>query len=481
MVPRKIGAPSLSRLMGGWHAEAARGPAYRQIQQALRLLILDGRLPIGLRLPGERNLADALNVSRTTVSAAYAELRDLGFLASRHGSGSVTRLPLELPTLPEHLPGATEIDFSIAAMPAPKEVHAAYVEALAELPKYLPGIGYEPSGIAELRAAIADRYTRHGVPTDPDQILVTQGAQHGFVLLLGLLARPGDPMVVDHPTYSKAIEAIRAASCQPVPVNLPDAGWDAEQLSAAIGQTGSRLAYLLPDFHNPTGRLMGPECRQRIAGIAARSGSHLIVDETMIDLWLDVPRPTSMTAFDRAENVIALGSMGKSFWGGLRMGWIRASREIVAALAASRAANDMGSPILEQLAATALLRRPDNVLDERRHAAREQRDHLLQLVTERLPDWRFEWPPGGLSAWAELPRPLGSALAVAAHEHGVRIGPGSRFGIGSAFERFIRLPYALPKPVLSDVVDRLVQAWDQVATAGGGRATLATAQLTEAI
>lgn len=480
MSSRKIGATSLSRLMGTWQAES-RGPAYRQIQQALRLLILDGRLPIGLRLPGERNLAQALDVSRTTVAAAYADLRELGLLASRHGSGSITRLPREIPERLDQLAGATEIDFSIAALPAPKDVHAAYVEALAELPRHLPGIGYEPTGIADLRSAIAERYTRHGVPTEPEQILVTQGAQHGLVLILGLLARPGDPIVIDHPTYSKAIEAIFAASCQPVPVNLPESGWDADQIRVALAQTGAKLAYLLPDFHNPTGRLMGAACRERITAIAARGGVHLIIDETMIDLWLDVARPTSTVAFDRGGNVIALGSMGKSFWGGLRMGWIRASRDIVATLSAARAANDMGSPILEQLAATALFRRPDGVLDERRQAIRGQRDHLLNLVSEQLPDWRFEPPAGGLSAWAELPLPLSTALAIAAHDLGVRLAPGSRFGIGGAFERFVRLPYALPKPLLSDVVDRLVQAWSQVAARGSRLGSPTAAQLTEAI
>ena len=481
MSSRKIGASSLSRLMGGWQGDSARGPAYRQIQRALRLLILDGRLPIGLRLPGERNLADALDVSRTTIATAYAELRDLGFLASRHGSGSITRLPRDRPDGPGHLPGAAEIDFSIAALPAPKDVHAAYDEALAELPRYLPGIGYEPAGIPDLRSAIADRYSRQGVFTQPEQILVTQGAQHGFVLLLGLLTRPGDPVVIDHPTYSKAIEAIRAASCEPVPVDLPDTGWDSEQYRSAMAQTGSKLSYLLPDFHNPTGRLMGDECRRRMASIAGECRNHLIVDETMVDLWLDVPRPMSMAATDPSDRVICLGSMGKSFWGGLRMGWIRASQEIVAALGASRAANDMGSPILEQLAATALLRRPDSILDERRQAIREQRDHLLKLVGERLPDWRLQRPAGGLSAWAELPRPLSSALAVAAHDFGVRIAPGSRFGIGGAFERFVRLPYALPVAVLSDVVDRLASAWDQVAASGKARSAPVVRQLTEAI
>lgn len=481
MADRKIGATSLTRLMGGWQADSTRGPAYRQIQQALRLLILDGRLPIGLRLPGERNLAEALDVSRTTVATAYAELRDLGFIASRHGSGSVTRLPRDLPEGPAHLSGEAEIDFSIAALPAPKEVHAAYAEALAELPRYLPTIGYEPAGLPVLRAAIADRYTHHGVPTDSEQILVTQGAQHGLVLLLALLARPGDPVVMDHPTYSKAIEAIRAASCQPVAVNLPDAGWDAEQWQSSIRHSGARLAYLLPDFHNPTGRLMGLECRRRMADVAARNGCHLMVDETMIELWLDVRRPMSLAAFDQGGEIISLGSMGKSFWGGLRMGWIRAGRDLVAALSAARAANDMGSPILEQLAATALLRRPETILDERRQAIREQRDHLLRLVGELLPDWRVEAPPGGLSAWAELPRPVSSALAVAAHDLGVRLAPGSRFGVGGAFERFVRLPFALPVPVLSEVVERMSQAWRQVNAAGSSPPAPATAQLTEAI
>jgi DNA-binding transcriptional MocR family regulator len=478
---RKIGANSLSRLMGGWQADSARGPAYRQIQQALRLLILDGRLPIGLRLPGERNLAEALDVSRTTVAAAYAELRDLGYLASRHGSGSFTRLPREHPQSATPLFGEAEIDFSIAALSAPKEVHAAYAEALAELPRYLPTIGYKPAGLADLRSAIADRYTWQGVPTDAEQILVTQGAQHGLVLTLGLLAKPGDPIIIDHPTYSKAIEAIRAASCEPVPVNLPDTGWDLDQWRAAIAHTGSRLGCLLPDFHNPTGRLMGVECRAKMVELAAGSRCHLIVDETMIDLWLDVPKPTPVAAFDRADRIITLGSMGKSFWGGLRMGWIRASRDIVLALSAARAANDMGSPILEQLAATALLRRADEVLDERRNMVRLQRDSLLRLISNRLPDWRIEQPPGGLSAWAELPRPLSSALAVAARDLGVRIAPGSMFGVGGAFERFVRLPFALPVSMYDDVVDRLAQAWSEVTDTGTTRPAPSRMELTDAL
>jgi DNA-binding transcriptional MocR family regulator len=173
--------------------------------------------------------------------------------------------------------------------------------------------------------------------------------------------------------------------------------------------------------------------------------------------------------------------MGKSFWGGLRIGWIRASRDVILTLSAARAANDMGSPVLEQLAATALLRRSDEVLNERRNMVREQRDELLRLISARLPDWRLELPPGGLSAWAELPRPLSSALAVAAHALGVRIAPGSMFGVGGAFERFVRLPYALPVAMYDDVVDRLAQAWNEVSATGKARSASSLTELTDAI
>lgn len=481
MIARKIGASSLQRLMGGWHADASRAPTYRQIEQALRLLILDGRLPIGARLPGERQLAPELGVSRTTISAAYSELREQGFLASRHGSGSITRLPRTIAAdSPIDLEGA-EIDFSIAALPAPKDVHGAYAEALVELPRHLPGTGYEPAGLADLRAAIAGHYVRRGLPTRPDQILVTQGAQHGLVLVLSLLARPGDRIAVDHPTYSKALEAIRNASCLAVPVQLPSVGWDMDQLHTAIGQTGARLAYLLPDFHNPTGRLMGDEARQRAAEIAGDSDCHLIVDETMVELWLDQAPPPPLASFDRRSRIISLGSMGKSFWGGLRIGWIRADRGMIAALGTSRAAVDMGSPIIEQLAASILLRDPESSLESRRSLIREQRDHLLGLIGERLPKWRFQWPTGGLSAWAELPAPVSTALAAATHRLGVRVAPGSRFGVDGAFERFVRLPYALPKATLSEVVERLVQAWQQVGAPEGRKIAALKPELTEAI
>src|SRR3954451_3323550 len=100
---RAISGPHLARLLGEWRSA---GPAYAELARAIRLLVLDGRLPLRTRLPGERDLAAALGVSRTTATAAYAALRDEGFLASRRGSGSWTRLPADRAASPAPDPDA---------------------------------------------------------------------------------------------------------------------------------------------------------------------------------------------------------------------------------------------------------------------------------------------------------------------------------------------------------------------------------------
>src|SRR3954447_13579223 len=113
-----VSGPYIARLLGSWRAS---GPAYASLARALRLLVLDGRLPLRTRLPGERELADALGVSRTTATAAYAALREEGFLASRRGSGSWTQLPADAGEAEQPAAGGEGvIDLSLAACSAPE-------------------------------------------------------------------------------------------------------------------------------------------------------------------------------------------------------------------------------------------------------------------------------------------------------------------------------------------------------------------------
>lgn len=462
---RTIGTASLIRQLGLWRGQGG-GAAYRQLADGVRLLILDGRLPIGVKLPGERELASALDVSRTTVTAAFDRLRDQGYLVSHRGTGSSTRLPDRGAPRPHDAGGGEAepgvIDLAVAALPATGTVHHAYRRALECLPRYLPRHGYERTGLAELRVAVADRYARRGCPTMPEQILITSGAQHGLALLLRLLASPGDRIMIDHPTYPHAIDAIEQSSYRAVPVGLAGNGWDVDAIAAAFRQTAPRMAYLQPDFHNPTGACMDEVTRARIADAAVRAQSLVVVDETMADLWLDAPAPASMAVHDRTGRVVTIGSTGKSFWGGLRIGWIRAEPRVIEGLARIRAALDLGTPILEQLAAAVLLADDQADLEERRAGLRSQRAALLDALAGHLPEWQAVSPPGGPCLWARLPRPASTALAAMSETHGVRIGAGPRFGVGGAFEHFVRLPFALSGEELTSGIERLARAWSSL-------------------
>lgn len=455
----------LARLLGRWHALPARrrSPDYAALAAAVRGLLTDGRLPLGVRLPAERELADSLGISRTTVSAAYRELRETGHLNSRRGAGSWTTLPSGHRVAGSGLWMAEDdlgmIDMSSAALSAPDEVVTAARAALNDLPRYLGGAGYHPSGIFELRAAVAQQYTDRGLPTSPEQIMVTNGVLHALDLVLRLLLPMGAPVLVESPTYPNALAALAARRARVTTHGLDDTGWDADLLLGTLRQTRPRLAYLIPEFQNPTGHLMPAALREQLVATAQRTGTDLVIDESFVDLALDGQEmPPAVASFDRHGRVLTVGGLSKPFWGGLRIGWVRASAPTVQRLAAARVGVDTAGPVLEQLVGVHLLGVADKVIADRRRLLAAQRDALLAAVAEDLPAWRVIRPGGGVTLWAELDGPISSALARAAEPVGVRIAPGPRFGVDGTLERFLRLPFTQPVPELVDGVRRIAAA-----------------------
>ncbi|QCB95605.1 PLP-dependent aminotransferase family protein [Arthrobacter sp. PAMC25564] len=487
---------SLARLLGGWHLGTA--PAYRELADVVRLLVLDGRVPLDVALPSERSLAAALGISRTTVTAAYSSLREQGFLSSGQGSRGRTCIPGHGPRNvggggadgaagASSLSGAPGLavppgllDLAYASLPASGEVvHRAFAAALTELPALLPGFGYDALGVGALREAIAARYSASGVPTTARQILVTSGAQHALNIILRTLAGRADKVLVEHPSYPNALDAIRAAGCRPVPVAMPPAvagatpGWDPDAMETALLQQRPAMAYVVPDFHNPTGRLMSDPQRRRLIRAAAASGTVLVVDETLRELNLDAAGSTPMAAFSPA--VVSLGSLSKSHWAGLRTGWIRASEPLIQRFTAARTTLDLGGPVVEQLAAAHLVNAMTEPLPARLAALRGNRDILLELVRGHLPGWEPERPDGGLSVWCRLPAPISTALAVIAPDFGIRLAAGPRFGLGGAFEHYLRVPFTLPPEQLETAVRALRSAQDRVEAAPQLRRNLVVA------
>ncbi|HSO15424.1 MAG TPA: PLP-dependent aminotransferase family protein [Arthrobacter sp.] len=476
---------SLARLLGEWNLGAA--PAYRELADVVRLLVLDGRVPLEVALPSERALAATLGISRTTVTAAYSLLREQGFLSSGQGSRGRTCIPLAGPrgggSGGANLSGAPGLavpdgilDLAYASLPASGEVvHRAFASALTELPALLPGFGYDALGVNPLREAIAGHYSAAGVPTSAQQILVTSGAQHALNIVLRTLAGRSDKVLVEHPSYPNAIDAIRAAGCRLVPVAMPVArsaiqpgsassgrpGWDLEAIETALMQQRPAMAYVVPDFHNPTGRLMSDPQRRRLVRAAAAAGTVLVVDETLRELNLDGVASTPLAAFSPA--VVSIGSLSKSHWAGLRTGWIRADASLIQRFAAARTTMDLGGPVVEQLAAAHLVNALSEPLPARLATLRDNRDALLDLIAGHLPDWQGERPDGGLSVWCRLPAPISTALAVVAPDFGIRLAAGPRFGTGGAFEHYLRVPFTLPPEQLETAVRALRAAQDKLA------------------
>jgi DNA-binding transcriptional MocR family regulator len=297
-------------------------------------------------------------------------------------------------------------------------------------------------------------------------VLITPGGQAAIALVLAAVVNPGDRVLVEHPTYPNALEAVhgRGARCVPVPLDLGSSGadaWDLELVTAAVRDAAPRLAYLIPDHQNPTGALLDAAGRERLVALARRTGTPLLIDETLAELTLDGPGEAPVAAHGAPDSalVITVGSAAKPLWGGLRIGWIRTAAPTIRRLAALRAATDLGSPVLEQLVAARLIDGLETIVAGRRGDLATARDRLLRRLDDTFPSWRPSHPSGGLSLWVDLGVPVSSRLAGAARRHDVLLAAGPRFGLAGAFERYLRVPYTLRHDRVEPALERLQTAW----------------------
>jgi DNA-binding transcriptional MocR family regulator len=488
-----IRATALADLLGRW--PAADGPLYRLLATRIMRLADTGELPAGLRLPAERDLASALSVSRNTVAAAYQLMRDEGMAQSRQGAG--TRIvphrttPAAVHRANGFFAGLLETsvvaaDLSVAAVDCAPQVAAALADPAAvldrsELLAVTGTTGYFPHGLPALRAAVANHlWGRLGLPADPSQVLVTSGAQQAIDLLIRSEMLPGQPAVVEDPTFPGALDALHRAGARVIGLPAGD-GLDPGRLEDVVRTHGPALVYLIPTHHNPTGAVMAAGDRHRVAKLAAAHPDTLFIDDmTLAELPLrDGPRPAPLAALSpRQPNLISIGSVSKLYWGGLRTGWIRASPGLIGRLAAAKAAADLGSAAFGQAITAALLNgQHEDIVKWREQWLRARHDALADALRTFLPGWTWLEPAGGLSLWVRLPvqaadspcagtpadgRPAdSSAFAQAALRHGVAVVPGRLLSATGQATEYIRLAFTQPPSTLT----RSVQALARAATA----------------
>lgn len=470
-------------LLGDW--QAGPGVLYRRLARAVERAVADGELVPGSRLPPERALAAALAVSRTTVVAAYDELRSRDVVVSRQGSGTrvspgrrssrtardsrvhrgaaqpimrrfATRTP-DLISMAQAVEGGTH------------ELTEAVLDAVeADLPTLLTDVGYHPRGLAELRAAVAEHYGEAGLPTDPDQVLVTAGAHQAVALAAQLYVSQGATVVVESPSWPGCLDLFGAAGGRLTGVPLDDEGVRADLLATALAD-GPALAFLMPTFHNPTGRLMSTRRRRQVAELTARWGVPVVEDNAYATAATSGSAldPPPLAAFaPRHAEVLTIGSVSKAVWGGLRIGWVRAPAPVIDRLARHKALADLGSPALDQAVATRLLPRLGELTANRATAAQSQLSHVTALLDTHLPDWTWTEPDGGSVLWIELPDTDAAIYTQVALRHGVEVIPGRATDPTGAHDTYLRLPYTFPTDVMSEAVARLASAWHDLVRHG---------------
>lgn len=467
MVGRQVSVHRLARLISDWGL--GDGVLHAQLASRLRVLVGNGKLPAGARLPSERSLAEALGVSRNTVGAAFDELRGDGILTSRRGDGtyvSAARQPgpgrgddrLES-FLGRTGPAVPRIDLRSAALPGLPMVTEEIGRTLADdLAPLVAGHGYLPSGLPSLREQVALYYETLGLPTTPEQIVISSGAQQAMRMAAVSLLEPGSVALVEEPSFRGAIELLRAAGARLVPLPRGPAGIEVSALVQAVTRFRPALLAMQSTVQNPTGGVMDADRRRRLAVAAAELGLPVLDDTTLADAVIDGPPPLPLAAW--GSTVLTVGSVSKSFWGGLRVGWLRAEESRIASLVSIKAGEDLGTSLLAQATTARLLPRIAEAREQRRAALAATRDLALAALADLLPDWEPTVPAGGASLWIRLPAPVATEFVQRAERLGVQLLPGPTFSCVDGLADHVRVSLAGPQQELITGLGVLRDAWD---------------------
>jgi DNA-binding transcriptional MocR family regulator len=330
---------------------------------------------------------------------------------------------------------------------------------VADLASVVPAHGYAPAGLSVLREAIAARHTGQGLETRAEQVHVTNGAQHALDLALGAVTRPGDTVAVEDPTYAGVRDLLvgRGLRALPLPLDLVDRGGGGGRLARMCRSGRVAAVLLVPAVHSPTGRVRRRAVVRDLATELDALGRPVIEDNTVADLVFTGRRPPSLAVWCTRAPVISVESTSKVGWGGLRVGWLRASADLVARTVVTRGRTDYGTSVASQLLALQLLERYDEVVAARQTALARAAKEFARLLHEQLAGWTFDAPGGGLSLWVDTGVDA-DALAGHALHHGVTVAPGSSAAVGEDARTRLRLCFDRPALELEAAVVRLRRA-----------------------
>jgi 2-aminoadipate transaminase len=459
-------------------------PLYAQLRDQMRALVYAGELQPGDRIPASRELADQLQIHRTTVATAYAELESEGLIEGFVGRGtyiSRRNAPREFTPPPRTQGGPLRWEALFAderagdglsrLMPQVADDTIAFISAkpsegcfpIDDVRKCANEVlrregrdilqlgatdGYEPLREVLLRMLAAD-----GIGAKESNLLVTDGCQQSLDLLAKAFLRPGDAVVVENPTYPGALSILSGARvrCLPVAVETSRArqayaGLDINGVEAALEQNRVKLILATPDFQNPTGTTLPAEERKKLLDVATRFQVPIVEDHIYARLRLRGAAEPSLKAMDRNGIVIQIDSFSKIAFPGLRVGWCVGPGKVIERLRQLKQVSDLHTDQLSQatlaeFAKTGLLEKHM----KRMIKLYSRRLDAMEKCLERHLPAGLEWtrPEGGMSVWITLPPGLDAGeLLIHARERGVLFVPGRYFFVQNPRLNTLRLGFA---------------------------------------
>jgi 2-aminoadipate transaminase len=306
-------------------------------------------------------------------------------------------------------------------------------------------------GDPELRRRIADRLTLRGLPTDPEELLITSGSQQALTLIAAVFLEPGDRVLVEDPSYLAALQAFQMAGAIPIPVPCDEDGIDPEAVERLVAEHRPKLLYVVPTFHNPTGRTLTEERRRALADVMERTNLWAIEDDPYGELrYAGEPSTPLATIPGAAERTLALSTLSKVAAPGLRIGWVRTPPSLRTPLTIAKQAADLHSSTIDQAATARWLAHVDldAHLERLRDVYRERRDAMLEALPSTLPEGStFNRPDGGMFLWVRLPEGQdATALLPRAIEQQVAYVPGAPFYATTPDPRTLRLSFTTHSP-----------------------------------
>lgn len=442
---------------------------YAQVAARIRDLVDKRTLRPGQRIPSVREYSRQAKVSISTVVQAYRLLEDQGIIEARPKSGYYVRAkPLVLAPEPAiSNPRATPTKVAMgelvmrflraSSVPGAINLGAAVPEPdLLPLKQALRSLGsatrrygnktaaYEfPPGSRQLREQLARRSIAAGCSLGPDELVVTTGCQEALHLALRAVAKPGDTVAIESPTFYGTLQLIEALGMRAVEIPThPRDGMSVDALQFAIESHRIAAVITVANFNNPLGSCMPDAAKRELVKLLAQREIPLIEDDLYGDLSFAPERPKALKAWDKKGLVLYCSSFSKTVAPGFRVGWLAAGR-FQSAVEHLKFVTSLASSTPSQLALADFLANGgyDHYLRGIRTVYRDQVAEFSRAVTRFFPDGtRISRPQGGFLLWVELPERVDALdLHARALDAGISIAPGPIFSAKRRYGNHIRL------------------------------------------